>query len=59
VRDLGAVGEFGVVELDTGIINQDGKESTPGTARVVVPRRGGPALPEDKTALLGAGYVRP
>jgi len=46
------VGEFGLVELDTGIVNQDGKESTPGTARVLLPRRGGPALPADKSALL-------
>jgi len=52
VRDARAAGEFGLVELDTGIVNQLGKESTPGTARVIVPRRGGPALPADKTALL-------
>jgi acyl dehydratase len=52
VRDARAAGEFGVVELDTGIVNQLGQESTPGTARVIVPRRGGPALPADKTALL-------
>jgi acyl dehydratase len=52
VRSAYAVGEFGLVELDTGIVNQDGKESTPGTARVLLPRRGGPALPADKTALL-------
>jgi acyl dehydratase len=52
VRDVRAVGEFGLVELDTGIVNQDGKESTPGTARVLLPRRDGPALPGDKAALL-------
>jgi hydroxyacyl-ACP dehydratase HTD2-like protein with hotdog domain len=52
VRSAYTVGEFGLVELDTGIANQDGKESTPGTARVLLPRRGGPALPADKTALL-------
>ena len=52
VRSAYAVGEFGLVELDTGIVNAGGKESTPGTARVLLPRRGGPALPADKTALL-------
>ena len=59
VRDLRAAGEFGVVELDTGIINQEGRESTPGAARVLVPRRGGPALPVDKTALLSGFTVLP
>jgi acyl dehydratase len=54
VRDVHAVGEYGVVALDTGIINRAGTESTPGSARVVVPRRGGPALPVDKVALLEA-----
>ena len=58
VRDARAAGEFGLVELDTGIINQLGQESTPGTARVIVPRRDGPALPADKTALL-AGFAGP
>jgi acyl dehydratase len=45
-------GDLGVVELRTGIVNEDGTESTPGTARVVVPKAGGPALPEDRLALL-------
>ena len=52
VRDLRPIGQFGLVELDTGIVNQDNRESTPGTARVLVPRPDGPALPHDKTALL-------
>ena len=52
VSNARPLGEFGLVELDTGIVNQDGKESTPGTARVITPRRGGPALPADKTTLL-------
>ena len=52
VRDVQGFGEYGVVALDTGIINQEGTESTPGSARVVVPRRGGPAIPVDKVALL-------
>ena len=52
VRDVQGFGEYGVVALDTGIINQEGTESTPGSARVVVPQRGGPAIPVDKVALL-------
>ena len=54
VRDVQGFGEYGVVALDTGIINQEGTESTPGSARVVVPQRGGPAIPVDKVALLEA-----
>jgi acyl dehydratase len=54
VRDVQAVGRYGVVELDTGIVNEAGTESTPGTARVVVSRQDGPALPTDKVALLRA-----
>jgi acyl dehydratase len=54
VRDVQAVGRYGVVELDTGIVNAAGTESTPGTARVVVSRQDGPALPTDKVALLRA-----
>ena len=52
VRNVRPVGQFGLAELDTGIVNADGTESTPGTARVLLPRRDGPALPADKTALL-------
>jgi acyl dehydratase len=52
VRDVAAIDAYGVVELDTGIVNQTGTESTPGNARVVVARRDGPALPVDKVALL-------
>lgn len=44
--------EYGLVELRTGIENQDGTESTPGTALVVVPKGGGPAVPYDRAALL-------
>jgi acyl dehydratase len=44
-------GPYGVVDLEIGIRNQDGVESTPGTARVIVARRGGPALPEDRSTL--------
>jgi acyl dehydratase len=52
VRDLQPVGQYGVVELDTGIVNQAGTESTPGRARVVVTRSDGPVLPDDKASLL-------
>lgn len=38
-------GGYGLAQLEVGIRNQDGLESTPGTAVVVLPRRGGPALP--------------
>ncbi len=37
--------DWGVVDLEIGLRDQDGKESTPGTARVVLPRRGGPPVP--------------
>jgi len=49
LRDLG---EVGLVELRTGIRNQDGVESTPGTARVLVPKADGPGLRHDRLALL-------
>ena len=32
---------FGLIKLDIGITNQDGRESTPGKAVVALPRRGG------------------
>ena len=38
-------GRFGVVDLEIGLRNQKGEEGTPGTARVVLPRRGGPPVP--------------
>lgn len=37
--------QFGIVDLDVGLVNDEGKESTPGTARVALPLRGGPAVP--------------
>jgi acyl dehydratase len=46
------VAGFGLVELDIGIRNQEGTESTPGTARVLLARRHGRALPDDRSALL-------
>ncbi len=36
---------FGLVELELGIRNENGVESTPGSATVALPYRGGPALP--------------
>jgi acyl dehydratase len=48
-------GEYGLVHLDVGLRNQDGVESTPGKATVVLPRRGGPAVPYPfDPAVLGA-----
>jgi acyl dehydratase len=37
--------DFGLVDLDIGIVNQEGKESTPGKATVAVPYRGGKPVP--------------
>jgi hydroxyacyl-ACP dehydratase HTD2-like protein with hotdog domain len=36
---------FGLVELELGIRNAAGVESTPGSATIALPFRGGPALP--------------
>jgi acyl dehydratase len=38
-------GAYGLVEFELGIRNADGKESTPGTATVALPLRGGAPLP--------------
>lgn len=38
-------GRWGLVDLEIGLRNQKGEESTPGTARVVLPRRDGPPVP--------------
>jgi acyl dehydratase len=38
-------GAFGVCELDIGLRDQKGVETSPGTASVVLPRRGGPGVP--------------
>ncbi|MPW20792.1 acyl dehydratase [Paraburkholderia sp. CNPSo 3157] len=38
-------GGYGVVHLEIGLRNQDGKESTPGTATVVLPLRHGARVP--------------
>jgi acyl dehydratase len=36
---------FGLVELEIGVLNEDRVESTPGTAIVALPLRGGPPVP--------------
>jgi acyl dehydratase len=40
-----AKGGMGFVELEIGMKNQDGIESMPGTATVVLPLRGGRPIP--------------
>lgn len=45
VRDTRDVGAYGLVDLDLGIRNAAGLESTPGTAVVALPHRDGPAVP--------------
>ena len=45
ISDLAREGDFGVVDLEIGIRNQDGQQSTPGTATVVLPTLDGPAVP--------------
>ncbi len=37
--------DFGLVDLDLGIVNEEGKESTPGKATVALPYRGGKPVP--------------
>jgi acyl dehydratase len=47
-------GAWGVADLDIGLVDQNGVETSPGTASVVLPRRGGPAVPYPfDPALLG------
>ena len=38
-------GDYGVAHLEIGLKTDAGVEGTPGTASVVLPRRGGPAVP--------------
>ena len=45
VTGLTRTADFGLVELELGIRNQAGVESTPGSATVALPFREGPALP--------------
>jgi len=41
----GPKGTYGLVDLDLGIRNSTGKESTPGGATIVLPLRGGAPIP--------------
>lgn len=45
VKERSETPEYGLVELDIGLINEAGKESTPGTAIVALPYREGLAIP--------------
>ena len=45
VVELESTEAHGVVRLKLGVVNDAGRESTPGTASVVLPRRGGPPVP--------------
>jgi acyl dehydratase len=38
-------GDYGLVQVDIGLKDQNGKESSPGTATIVLPKRDGPAVP--------------
>ncbi len=45
VTDVRRTEAFGLVDLELGILNDDGKESTPGSGTVALPYRGGKPLP--------------
>lgn len=45
VTALRRAADYGLVDLELGIRNAQGKESTPGKAIVALPYRGGPAVP--------------
>lgn len=45
VKDKETRGDFGLVHVEIGLEDQNGKESSPGTATVVLPLRGGRAVP--------------
>jgi len=45
VRDTREAQAFGLVGLELGILNAHGQESTPGSAVVALPYRGGPPVP--------------
>ena len=38
-------GDYGLVHVEIGLEDQNGKESSPGTATIVLPKRGGPPVP--------------
>lgn len=45
VKDKREAGGYGLVEVELGITNEHGKESTPGTGLVALPFAGGPPVP--------------
>ena len=45
VSGVQARGAYGTANLEIGLRNQHGIDGTPGSATVVLPRRGGPAVP--------------
>ncbi|HWU07629.1 MAG TPA: hypothetical protein VN520_14815 [Streptomyces sp.] len=45
VTDLAEQDGYGTVKLEIGIRNEEGRQSTPGSATVVLPLQGGPAVP--------------
>lgn len=45
VKDKRRGPDFGIVDLELGIVNEQGKESTPGAGVVALPYRGGKPLP--------------
>ena len=45
ITDKKLVGDYGVVTLEIGLVNEKQAEGTPGTATVVLPRRGGKPVP--------------
>jgi acyl dehydratase len=51
-------GEYGLVELDVGLTNEAGVESTPGSAMVVLPSKGGPAIPVPFEPSLAADFSK-
>jgi acyl dehydratase len=52
VAELIPADAAGLARVELGIRNERDVESTPGTALVVLPRRGGPPLPADRAAFL-------
>lgn len=45
VRDKHEGPDFGIVDLELGILNDEGKESTPGRARIALPYANGQPVP--------------
>ena len=45
VTSVKRLADYGLVELELGIVNDEGKETTPGTATVALPYRGGKPVP--------------